>query len=611
MTQSRTTWLAFAVCLLIGAGAVAYLTQSALQLEQREAAGVVQAESERLALWRMESLLVPLLAKENARSPISYQSFYPAQSAYSKLLAPIGKGEVVVPSPLLTFKSDYIRLHFELGQQAAKSQQPVLGSPQVPLGNQRDLCELYVSTPEELAKSEAVMAEFIGCVPAESIRQRAETLTAEFTPDERQQLQWILPQAEDPFFNGSYGNTPQKQMARGANELSKRNRTFQTNNAGQMAQMAGPTSLVQDEQMPVPPLTPEWIDDELVLLRRVQVDGREVVQGCWLDWKSVETWLCGEIEDLLPGAQLLATDTPLADSDEPVKLEELNALRLASLPVELKPGVAAETAIAGLTPMRLSLGTAWLCLIVASIAAGVLLFAALRMSQRRGAFVSAVTHELRTPLTTFRVYTDLLGDERQKDSEKRSGYVQTLRRQAERLDHLIDNVLSYARLENRSLQARAEDTRLGELLARVEPTLRDLAEQAEMKFTLACREADVVVRVDPEAVERILFNLVDNACKYGVGTERREVEINCECNATHGIIRVRDYGRGVRPADRATLFQAFNKSAADAAKSAPGVGLGLSLSRRLARCMRGDLVLEKHITHGASFALTLPMSSDG
>jgi len=59
------------------------------------------------------------------------------------------------------------------------------------------------------------------------------------------------------------------------------------------------------------------------------------------------------------------------------------------------------------------------------------------------------------------------------------------------------------------------------------------------------------------------------------------------------------------------LFQAFNKSAADAAKSAPGVGLGLSLSRRLARCMRGDLVLEKHITHGASFALTLPMSSDG
>ncbi len=611
MTQSRTTWMAFAVCLLIGAAAVAYLTQSALQLEQREAAGVVQAESERLALWRMESLLVPLLAKENTRSPISYQSFYPAQSAYSKLLAPIGKGEVVVPSPLLTFQSDYIRLHFELGQQATKSQLPTYCSPQVPLGNQRDLCELYVTTAEELAKREAVMAKFIECVPADSIRQCAEALPAEFTPDEQQQLKWILPQNKDPFFNGNYGNTPQKQMARGANELNKRNRTWQTNNMGQAAQMAGPTSLVKDEQLPVPPLTPVWIGDELVLLRRVQVDGREVLQGCWLDWRSVEAWLCTEIDDLLPDAKLLATHTPLTDTARPVRLEELNALRLASLPVELKPGVAAETAIAGLTPMRLSLGTAWLCLIIASIAAGVLLFAALRMSQRRGAFVSAVTHELRTPLTTFRVYTDLLGDQRQKDPEKRAGYVQTLRRQAERLDHLIDNVLSYARLENRSLEARAEDIRLGDLLARVEPTLRDLAEQAEMRFSLSGQDSGLSVRVDPEAVERILFNLVDNACKYGVGTDRREIEISCERNATHGTIRVRDYGRGVRPADRAALFQAFSKSAADAAKSAPGVGLGLSLSRRLARCMRGDLVLEKHVAPGASFALSLPMVTEG
>lgn len=622
MTQSRTTWLAFAVCLLIGAAAVGYLTHSALELEQREAAGVIQAESERLALWRMESLLVPLLAKENARSPLSYQSFYPAQSAYSKLLAPIGKGEVVVPSPLLTFKSDYIRLHFELQspnddsqqvtQKSQAAQQMVAGpaycSPQVPVGNQRDLCELYVTSPEELQQREVVMAEFTRCVPTESILNCAKALPAEFTPVEQQQVQWVQSEVDDPFFNSNYGNTPRKQQARGVNELSKRNRANVMTNSAQQAMVLGPPSVVKDKQPPVPPMTPLWINEELVLLRRVQIDGREVTQGCWLDWTATEEWLCGEIEDLLPHAQLRRTKTPLTTTEQPVKLEELNALRLASLPVELKPGVAAETAIAGLTPMRLSLGTAWLCLVIASIAAGLLLFAALRMSQRRGAFVSAVTHELRTPLTTFRVYTDLLGDERQKDQEKRASYVQTLRRQAERLDHLVDNVLSYARLENKSLEARAEDIKVSDLLQRVEPTLRDLADQAEMKFTQSCRGDEMTVRVDPEAVERILFNLVDNACKYGVGTDRREIELTCECVGSHGVIRVRDYGRGVRPADRGTLFQAFTKSAAEAAKSAPGVGLGLSLSRRLARCMRGDLILEKHVTDGACFALSLPSS---
>ena len=601
MIQSRTTWIAFAICLLVGATAVGYLTYSALNLEKREAAGVVQSDSERLALWRMESLLVPLIATENARPPISYQSFYPTKEAYSKLYAPIGKGEVLVPSPLLTFKSDYIKLHFELnGQQAS-----VYCSPQVPVGNQRDLCEVYVWPSAQIELREAKLANFLTCAPVASVRKCVAQLPAEPTGNPTAEVEWLVPK-NDGFNN--YGNnlSLQKQQERNANELNRRSRSIQTN-AIQMQQMAGPPSIAKDEK-PVPPFTPMWVEDQLILLRRVTIDGREVVQGCWLDWPAIDKWLCGEVNDLLPKAALKRSMAVPA-TDKPIKLEDVNPLRLASLPVELIPGIAAETEVTGVTPMRLSLGTAWLGLLIASIAAGLLLFAALRMSQRRGAFVSAVTHELRTPLTTFRVYTDLLGDERQTDPVKRAGYVQTLRRQAERLDHLVDNVLSYARLENKNLEARAEDVRMSDLFARVEPTLRDLANQAGMKFTLDCPTAtDLTIRADPEAVERILFNLVDNACKYGGGTDRKEIAISCTTSGSSTTIHVRDFGRGVAKSDQGSLFQEFSNSAADAAKSAPGVGLGLSLSRRLARCMRGDLALEKDITDGASFALQLPLA---
>lgn len=109
---------------------------------------------------------------------------------------------------------------------------------------------------------------------------------------------------------------------------------------------------------------------------------------------------------------------------------------------------------------------------------------------------------------------------------------------------------------------------------------------------------------DPGAVEQILFNLVDNACKYGVGGTRR-IEINCELDGK-ARISVRDFGPGISRTEAARLFQPFRKSAQQAANSAPGVGLGLALSRRLARAMGGELALDAHVRDGCRFTLTLP-----
>lgn len=117
----------------------------------------------------------------------------------------------------------------------------------------------------------------------------------------------------------------------------------------------------------------------------------------------------------------------------------------------------------------------------------------------------------------------------------------------------------------------------------------------------------MTVQTDPSAVEQILFNLTDNACKYAApDCETRRVDIRIHSHHNQAILSFRDYGPGISAQQRKKLFQPFSKSATEAAHSAPGVGLGLALSRRLARELGGDLVFQPG-PHGATFELTLPL----
>ena len=126
-----------------------------------------------------------------------------------------------------------------------------------------------------------------------------------------------------------------------------------------------------------------------------------------------------------------------------------------------------------------------------------------------------------------------------------------------------------------------------------------------LSVELTPEQGALSVHVDSSAVEQILFNLVDNACKYAVNAEERIIEVRAARRGSAVEISVSDRGPGIRGETRKTLFTAFSKSAHDAANTAPGVGLGLALSRRLARSMKGELRYED-ASEGARFVLRLP-----
>jgi signal transduction histidine kinase len=247
--------------------------------------------------------------------------------------------------------------------------------------------------------------------------------------------------------------------------------------------------------------------------------------------------------------------------------------------------------------------------LVAGAAVAVMVMGVVSLSERRGAFVSAVTHELRTPLTTFRMYSEMLAEGMVADEAKRRRYLDTLCAEGSRLSHLVENVLSYARLERGRHRGHTETVPVGDLLERMRERLARRAEQAGLSLVVdAGAAADIPLEVDVSAVEQILFNLVDNAAKYAAGAADKRIEILASRVGRQVAVRVRDHGPGIARAEAKRLFRPFRKSAQHAAESAPGVGLGLALSRRLAGQMGGGLrVCPSHDGDGACLELLLPV----
>jgi signal transduction histidine kinase len=156
-----------------------------------------------------------------------------------------------------------------------------------------------------------------------------------------------------------------------------------------------------------------------------------------------------------------------------------------------------------------------------------------------------------------------------------------------------------------------EDVAVTRLLEPIRARLADRARQDGMEVVVEGEEevSSTVIRANTSAVEQILLNLVDNAGKYAQTAQDRRIHLGLERTDAVVELRVRDHGPGISDSAARRLFHSFSKSAHEAANSAPGVGLGLALSRRLARDMGGRLWLDRSVADGACFVLALPVAA--
>jgi signal transduction histidine kinase len=194
------------------------------------------------------------------------------------------------------------------------------------------------------------------------------------------------------------------------------------------------------------------------------------------------------------------------------------------------------------------------------------------------------------------------------NEQERKECLSTLRREADRLGHLVENVMSYAQLERSPLPTTVIGVQA--LFADLTLRLNERAARAELTLvvSIAAAAATRAIRGDPHAIERILGNLIDNACKYALTASDRRLHMEVEIRGQYLACVVRDHGPGIPPHIVRTLFQPFRKSAASAAVTAPGIGLGLALSRRLAQQLGGNLTYTG-TADGAVFVLEFVLIS--
>ncbi|MBK8206872.1 MAG: sensor histidine kinase [Planctomycetes bacterium] len=585
-------WAVFAFGVAVAAGVMVWASLLLADLEKSHAEANQRALSEqsvRNALWQLESELTPIITDEAARPYFHYSAFYPAEGAYTRMFGEVQPDEPLLPSPLLRLEGGAVQVHFQYEPNGE------LTSPQAPEGEKQRLALRKLLSPDDIRSAQARLAYVRDRVGREAMLAQLPARKA----DPRQNIAADMVYADDSWAARNTQNQAEYQKRSEANKkAASKRKGEEQNDAKQQIGYGGEGPPPVDIQEG--PMSALWMGETLVLARRISLDGSEYVQGCVLDWDVIRATLNSASRDLMPNATF--RPAPLGATG----VESASVQRLAALPIEVLPGEMPNAAPqTGISPLRVTLYVAWGCLVFVALSLAFTLRRTLALSARREEFVSAVTHELRTPLTTFRMYTEMLQSGRVPNEEARNEYYSTLHNEALRLGHLVENVLAYAKLERGRKEDRIEEVALSRLLERSTERMSQRAQQAGMQLDIAaCPPAAVLA--DPGAVEQVMFNLVDNACKYATGGERR-IEITCSVD-NKARIAVRDHGPGISRTEAAKLFQPFRKSAQQAANSAPGVGLGLALSRRLARAMGGDLSLDTSVQDGCCFVLTLPLA---
>jgi len=566
-SRSLLIWATLALCGMMVLAAMTWLTRGVLASEKERVIAEARADLEertRLALWRMDAVGAAIVLGENRHPPADYESG---------------------PEQFLTSSELVVKLHFEVRQfgrltspegtarkENFESLRKLLNTNPLP-GNEWSLLTCAAEAGETAWKA----------VPKEASKSQGDNTFI------RQQKGG--PQARnDGDYQSNFNGTERAQRAKTVEET--------VNNSVQQLDMKqsfniSPTAEITE----LGTMRAVWVGGDLFLLRQItaRVGGNleKRVQGAWLDHAALKQRLLAEVKDLLPTSDLV----PILSS--PAE----DPLALVSFPFHLIRNETSPTPSATLSGPLL---VGWIAVLLALLTASLLVHGVMRLSERRASFVSAVTHELRTPLTTFRLYSDMLESGAVKP-EKRGEYLRVLSREADRLSHLVENVLAFSKIERGSARASVRELAVADLLAPMRERLEARLATAGLvlEMDLETPAAATLVKVDSAAVEHILFNLIDNAAKYASSGDPPLVEIRANAGPNDVEILVTDHGPGIPPSERGRIFRAFHKSAREAAESKPGVGLGLALSRRLAREQGGELECGG-FDKGACFVLRLP-----
>ncbi|MDB4875633.1 MAG: sensor protein [Gemmatimonadetes bacterium] len=228
-----------------------------------------------------------------------------------------------------------------------------------------------------------------------------------------------------------------------------------------------------------------------------------------------------------------------------------------------------------------------------------------KMSQAKSDFLAMMSHELRTPLNAIGGYGELLEMEVHGPlTDGQRADVTRLLRSQRYLLGLINNVLTFMKLDAGRASVAITRVLVDDTIALVEDLVRPQMDAKQLRYEFSCAGSRITVSADSEKLQQILVNLLSNATKFTEASGT--IRVDCSVAPESVTIRVQDSGCGIPRESITRVFEPFVQIDDGRAHRGEGTGLGLTISRDLARAMGGDITLESEVGHGSTFSLTLP-----
>jgi PAS domain S-box-containing protein len=228
-----------------------------------------------------------------------------------------------------------------------------------------------------------------------------------------------------------------------------------------------------------------------------------------------------------------------------------------------------------------------------------------RANRVKSDFLATMSHELRTPLNAMMGYADLLLAGIPEPIPPAAGRkVERIGISARHLLGLIEEILTFSRLEAGEERVEAAPVDLGALLEEVMALTEPLAAARGLLFTVHAPALPESMESDARKIRQVLINVLGNAIKF---TDSGEVSLGVETVGGDVLFRVADTGLGIAPEHLESIFEPFWQAHGGSTRTAGGTGLGLSVTRRLARLMGGDVVASSEAGRGSTFVVRLPL----
>jgi signal transduction histidine kinase len=227
-----------------------------------------------------------------------------------------------------------------------------------------------------------------------------------------------------------------------------------------------------------------------------------------------------------------------------------------------------------------------------------------KLNRLKNDFIATISHELKTPLSSMRVLVDTLLEGRYRDQTQATEYLQLVSKENQRLSRLIDNFLTFSRMERNKRAFEFAEVEPNDIVRDAVGTIRDRFESAGCRLNIELASELPTINADRDAMVTVLLNLLDNAYKYSEND--KQITIRTYSTDRSVCFEVADKGIGLSRRDTKRVFNRFYQVDQSLSRRTGGCGLGLSIVKFIVDAHGGTIDVQSRLGQGSTFAVTLP-----